>query len=207
MKRDPNNKSAHASLVEAMGGKMPDWYVSSHHELIDFYKEFVQQNPNICRGYMWLMDHLLDACRFEEAKTYLEKFEEIDNTFRTYMYRILIAFYSGKKEDAYHQLAEMEAAFPHDDGALLCAGDLMARCGDYEKAKTYYRRGMEVQEPPRFCDYLESIAQVCELQGDILGALAAFREELDVQREEWNITTGETTDIVRRNIARLEKML
>lgn len=82
LKRNPNNKAAHASLVSGMGGKMPDWYVSSHHQLIDFYKEFVQEHPDISRGYMWLMDHLLDAGRIEEARAYLEKFEKIDNTFR-----------------------------------------------------------------------------------------------------------------------------
>ena len=207
LKRNPNNKAAHASAVSGMGGRMPDWYTSSHHQLIIFYKEFVKEHPDIGRGYMWLMDHLLYAGRIEEAKMYLEKYEKVDDTFRRYMYHILICFYSGQKEEAYLHLTEMETVYPNDAGAMLCAGDLMVRYGDYEKAKAYYRRGMEVQEPPRFCDYLDSIAQVCELQGDIPGDIAAFKEELDVQRDEWHITTGETTDIVRRNITRLEKLL
>lgn len=207
LKRNPNNKAAHASVVSGMGGRMPDWFASSHHELINFYKEFVREHPDVGRGYMWLINHLLDAGRIEEAKRYLEKFEKEDNSFRKYMYRILICFHSGQKEEAYSHLREMEATYPDDAGAMLCAGDLMARYGKYEKAKAYYRRGMDLQQPPRFTDYLESIAQVCELQGDIPGAIAAFHEELDVQREEWHTTTGETTDIVLRNIARLEKML
>lgn len=207
LRRNPENKSAHASLVLGMGGKMPDWYVSGHHQLIAFYEEFVQAHPDVGRAYMWLMDHLLDAGRLEEAKKYLEKYEKVDHTFRKYMYRALICLYSGEKEEAYRNLDEMTAAFPDVDGALLCAGDIMARSGEYEKAKEYYRCAMDVAKPPRFCDYLESIAQICELQGDITGAIAALNEVLDVQCNEWNVTTGETSDAVRRNIARLEEKL
>lgn len=90
---------------------------------------------------------------------------------------------------------------------MLCAGDVMARCGEYEQAKKYYRRAFDVAKPPRFCDYLESISQVCELQGDIPGAIEALNEVLEVQRQEWHVTTGETTDIIHRNINRLEQIL
>lgn len=207
LSRNPENKSAHASLVLGMGGKMPDWYVSGHHQLIDFYKEFVHAHPNVGRAYMWLMDHLLDAGRIDEACEYLQQYEEIDQTFRKYMYRCLISLNSGKKAEAYRILDEMTAAFPDSDGAMLCAGDIMARSGEYEKAKEYYRRAMDVAKPPRFCDYLESIAQVCELQGDIPGAIAALNEVLEVQRKEWNVMTGETSDIIKRKIVRLQEKL
>lgn len=207
LNRSPGNKAAHASLVTAMGGKMPDWYTSGHQQLIAFYEKFVEEHPDIGRAYMWLMDHLLDAGRVEEAKKYLEKYEKVDNTFRRYRYRILICLHDGRKEEAYQHLEAMVAVYPNEEGAMLCAGDTMARTGEYEKAKVYYRRAMDVAKPPRFCDYLESIAQVCELQGDIPGTIAALKEVLDVQREEWHVTTGETADIIHRNIARLEKML
>ena len=61
--------------------------------------------------------------------------------------------------------------------------------------------------PPRYVDGLESIAQICELQGDICGAIAAYEEELEVFRKEWNFTTGETADVVHREIARLKKKM
>ncbi len=32
-------------------------------------------------------------------------------------------------------------------------------------------------------------------------------EELDIINREWHTTTGETVDVIRRNIARLEKKL
>lgn len=207
LKRNPENKAAHASLVTGMNGKMPDWYVSGHHQLIGFYKEFVKDHPTVGSTYMWLMDHLLDAGRVEEAKQYLEKYEKVDDTIRRYMYHILISLYDGHEVDAYRNLDDMLETYPNEEGALLCTGDIMARTGEYENAKIYYRRAMDIAKHPRFCDYLESIAQVCELQGDLTGAIDTLKEVLDVQREEWNVTNGETADIIHRKIQRLEKML
>lgn len=136
LQRNPENKAAHASFVIGMSGRMPDWYVSGHHQLIGFYKQFVTEHPEIGRGYMWLMDHLLDAGRVEEAKRYLEQYENVDNTFRRNMYRILICLYDGRKDDAYHNLNDMIQAYPHDEGALLCAGDIMAEPENMKKQRS-----------------------------------------------------------------------
>lgn len=43
--------------------------------------------------------------------------------------------------------------------------------------------------------------------GDIPAAIAAWREELNLFETEWEFTTGETADVVHRNIARLEAKL
>lgn len=204
LKRNPDNPDAHASLVTSMNGKCGVWFDTSHHLLINFYKEFVEAHPNIWRAYLWLMDHLLDAGRTAEANFYWEKFAKIDKTFRTPLYRGLICWYDGHREEAYRHWEEMQQQFSDDWHVWLEMGDIMVRNGEYEQAKTHYRHALELQEPPRYCDPLESIAQVCELQGDISGAIAALQEELALQEAEWHITAGETADIVRRNIARLK---
>ena len=90
---------------------------------------------------------------------------------------------------------------------FLTIGDIKAREGAYEEAKAYYRKGITLQSSPRFCDSYESIAQICELQGNLQEAIDVLKEELEVQQKEWNTTTGETADFVRRNIARLEAKL
>lgn len=207
LERDPENRSAHAALVEAMGGRMYCWYDSSYHDLIVFYKDFVEKHPNVRSAYMWLMDHLLYADRVEEAAAYCEVFPNVDDTFRVPMYQGLICWYRGDREGAFAHWDRMVEDFPDDWRVYLTMGDQLARCGRYEEAKAYYRRALETQQTPRFCDPFDSIAQVCELQGDIPGAIAAFQEELELQKTEWNVTTGETSDSIRRNIARLEKLV
>ena len=83
--------------------------------------------------------------------------------------------------------------------------DIMARSGEYEQAKRYYRKALSLQNKPKFCDPLDSIAQVCELQGNIQEAIDVLKEELELQKTDWNVTSGESSDYIRRNIARLEQ--
>ncbi len=203
--RDPSNKSAHAALVEAMGGKFNDWYVSNHFNLILFYKDFVEQNPTVGRAYMWLIDHLLDAGRIEEAAEYCKCFENVDHTFRTQLYQGLISWHQGNKPEAYASWERMQQQFPDEWMVHLAMGDLMTRTGEYTKAKAYYRLAIDTQIAPVFTDAYESIAQVCELQGNIEEAVSVLNEELEVIKTQWNVTCGETANIIHRWITRLEQ--
>lgn len=207
LKRNPTNKSAHAALVEAMCGRYSDWYVSNHFDLILFYKDFVEQHPDVGRAYQWLMDHLLDAGRVNEALYYFESFRKVDTTFRTLWYQGLILMHQGKHQEAFACWEKMQSQFPDDWMVYLTMGDIMARYGEYEKAKAFYRQGITCQSAPTFCDSYESLAQVCELQGNIREAIDVLKEELDVQKTEWNVTSGETSDIIHRWIARLDQKL
>ncbi len=53
-------------------------------------------------------------------------------------------------------------------------------------------------------DSLEAIAQVCELRGDLDGAVKALEEEIALLASEWDTAAGETVDQVRREIGRLK---
>lgn len=89
----------------------------------------------------------------------------------------------------------------------LGLGDVMVRTGDWDQAKIYWRKYMQNQKPPRYTDSLTSIAQLCEIQGDYEGAIAAIREEIAVLATEWDTAAGETVDQLCRKIADLEKRL
>ena len=207
LQRNPFNKSAHAALVEAMGGQFSDWYMSNHFDLILFYKDFVAQHPNVGRAYMWLIDHLLDSGRIEEACEYCAHFQKVDHSFRSLWYQGLIFWHQGRHQEAFSCWETMQKEFPNEWMVYFTMGDMMAKCGDYEKAKAYYRQGLDAQNAPTFCDSYESIAQICELQGNISEAIDVLKEELMIQETEWNTTCGETCDVVRRKIARLELLL
>ena len=207
LKRNPYNKSAHASLVEAMGGQFSDWYMNNHFDLILFYKEFVKQHPKAERAYMWLMDHLLDAGRIVEAAEYFEAFQKLDNSFRTPWYQGQILWHQGNHQDALACWDKMLSEFSDDWMSYFAMGDILARRRDYERAKDYYRQAISKQNAPTFTDPYESIAQVCELQGNIQEAIDVLKEELEIQKEQWNVTYGETADTVRRKITRLERLL
>lgn len=207
LRRDPNLREAHASLVQAMNGQCGDWYAANHHKLILYYQNFLTVHPDNWRGYLWLMDQLLDDCRFEEARSCWERFAKIDHTYRTPLYEGKLHWYQGDKAAAMEIWKQMQQDYPQEWCVWLSMGDVMAMSARYDDAKGFYRKALDTMAPPRYVDGLESIAQICELQGDIPGAIAAYEEELALFASEWNFTTGETADVVRREITRLKNLL
>ena len=205
--RDPERKDAHSELMEAVGVRCPDWYVASHHRIIDWYRAFVEENPAVRPGYMWLMDALLEDGRFAEARVYCDKMARIDQSFRTPLYRGLIAWREGDREGAMAVWEQMCREFPGDWLTWASMGDAMARAGRYAEAVDYYEKCKQFQVKPKYVDPQEAIAQLKELMGDIPGAIAALEEELAVLAEDWDTTTGETADAVRRDIERLNRKL
>lgn len=207
LRRDPSLREAHSELAEAMGGICGDWNVDNHHALIRFYKGYIADHPECRNAYLWLMDQLLDAERLEEARHYLDAYARIDRSYRIPMYEGKLLWAAGDREVAMAVWDKMLRDFAEDWGAWMNMGDVMARCARFEEAKAYYREGLKHMQAPRFVDSLECIAQICEIQGDCTGAIAALEEELALFASDWNFTTGETADTVRREIERLKKLL
>lgn len=203
LSREPMCKDAHDTLVSAMGGKLADWCYTNHGALIRWYEAFLGKNPDCRGGYLWLLDQLIDDGRLDEARSWLARMEPVDGTFRTPLYRGLIAQAAGDREGAMEIWAQMCRDWPEDWMVWYTMGDAMVRTGQYGRAKEHYRRAFDLQPPPKFVDSLESIAQVCELDGDIPGAIAALEEEIAVLAEQWGTRTGETVDKVRREITQL----
>lgn len=116
------------------------------------------------------------------------------------------AVVEGDREGAMAVWEQMCRDWPEDWMVWYTMGDAMVRTGRYGKAKKNYRRAFDLQPAPKYVDSLESIAQVCELDGDIPGAVAALEEETAVLAEQWDTRTGETADKVRREIARLKTL-
>lgn len=202
--RDPDRKGAHSELVEAMGGKAADWYVANHRELIDWYKGFLAKNHGHRGGYLWLLDQLIDDDRLEEARDYLAQYEKLDDSFRGPLYRGLILWREGDHDQAMAVWEDMCRRWPEDWLVWFSMGDAMARMGRYDQALAHYRKCLPFQPSPRYVDPWEAMAQVCELREDWAGTIQALEEELEVLAQDWDTTTGETADKVRREIARLQ---
>ena len=196
------DSDAVSELCNAWGSYMPDWNVRNHHALIEWLSEFCQRNPGNRPALMWLLDNLIDDRRLAEAKVWLEKLAAIDNTFRTPMYRYLIALAEGKGE-ADQRLKELEAL--EDDWCLaLTLGDIYTQRQAYDKAVEWYRKGQQMQPAPKFTDAATSIAHICEIRGDKAGAVAAYREVLRILREDWGVVSGEVRDEIERAIRKLQ---
>ena len=206
LRRDPELRQPHSELTIAMNGQHPDWNMCNHYLLIEYYEEFLKVNPDCRRAYMWLIDQLIDDYRLAEAECYCDAFAAIDSSYRIPLYRGMIAWQRGERETAFAIWADMERDFPEEWCVWHNIGDYLARSGRYDEAMDYYRKALDVQKEPPMLDPLQAMAQLCEIRGDIPGALAARREEADRIENQWHIT-GEELDMVLRDIQRLEKKL
>ena len=204
LRRDPDLRTAHSELNAAMGGKCPDWNGCNHYLQIKYYQEFIKKNPDNWRAYMWLMDQLIDDYRLDEAEAYCDQFARIDNTYRVALSHGIIAWQRGQHEEAFRIWEQMEAAFPEEWCVYHNIGDYSVRSGQYDLGMKYYRKALDVQGFKPLVDPLQAIAQLCEIRGDIAGAIAARKEEADIVENQWKIT-GEELDCILRDIERLER--
>ena len=206
LKRDPNLRNAHGELNIAMNGHGHDWNGRNHYLQINYYEELLARNPDCWRAYMWLMDQLIDDYRLEEAEEYCSRFAQIDQSYRVSLYRGMIAWQRGERDNAFSIWNRMKAEYPEEWCVWHHIGDYLARSGQPDEAMVCYRRALDVQKEPPMLDPLQAMAQLCEIRGDIPGAIAARREEADRIENQWHIS-GEELDRVVRDIARLKKGL
>lgn len=207
LRRDSSMRYAHGELISSMKGKIHDWNGSNHHRLIDFYMSYIAEHPDCKNAYLSIMDQLIDDYRIAEARMYCDRYAALDNSYRVPLYRGMIEWQDGNREAAFAIWAQMEKDFPNDWCVYHNIADYLVRSGRANEAYTYYRKALDIQKAPRYVDPIEALAQLYEMQGDYAGSIAAWKEELELFDKEWNFTTGETADVVRRQIARLEKKL
>lgn len=206
LRRDPNLRNPHSALCTSMNGHIPDWNAVNHYLLIEYYQDFIQKNPDNRSAYMWLMDQLIDDYRLDEAEAYCDRFAEIDCSYRVQLYRGMIAWQKGERDSAFIIWEQMESEYPAEWCVWHHKGDYLVRSGKYDEALLYYRKAMDVQKTPPLLDPLQAIAQLCEIRGDLTGAIAAKREEAERIEKDWKIS-GEELDSIIRDIQRLEKKL
>ncbi|MBO4885390.1 MAG: helix-turn-helix transcriptional regulator [Clostridia bacterium] len=204
VEKTDGDRDAVSELANAWGSYIPDWNIRNHHALIEWFSDFCRRNPSNRSAIMWLLDNLIDDRRLAEAGVWLEKLALIDSTFRVPMYRYMIARAEGNQEEAEARLRDLEAMAGQEWCCAATLGDIYTQRQEYDLAIAWYRKGQEMQPSPKFTDSAMSVAHICEIRGDRAGAIAAYQEQLRLQREEWGIVSGEEHDAVVRAIQRLK---
>lgn len=208
MERDNGIAMGCYYLGKAMGGVHVDPRHNSHNALIAHYKNVLEKHPDNRMAYGHMISQLIDDHRLTEAKVYCDRMEQVfpDDHFMT-VHKIKLAIARGALEEAKDLWDELDRKYPDDWSIQHWIGDLMTLAGEYKSAKEHYRRAIDLLATPWYIDPIASLAQVCEMDGDIAGAIEARKLELDVSDKDWNASTGESIDSVRRELARLERML
>lgn len=192
-------------LCNAWGSYIPDWDFRNHHALIEWLVDWCRKHSDNRAAHMWLLDNLIADRRLKEAKEWLKKLAALDNTFRVPMYRYLIAEAAGETEEVEAQIKVLETMAETEEWCCATTlGDIYTQRQDYDKAIEWYKKGQAMQPSPKFTDSARSIAHIYEILGDRENAIAAYREQLRLMKEEWGIISGETVDDVKRAIQKLQ---
>ena len=198
------DRDAVSELANAWGSYMPDWCVRNHHALISWYSDYCSRHPDNRSALMWLLYNLIDDRRLTEAGEWLEKLARMDNTFRVPMYHYLFALAAGKTDEAEQLLRQLENLENQEWCWAITLGDIYTQRQEYDKAIEWYRRGQEMQPAPKYTDSAMSIAHICEIRGDKVGAIAAYREQLRLMREDWGIISGAECEEIEQAIRKLQ---
>ena len=198
------DREAVSELANAWGSYIPDWNARNHHELIEWFGDYCRRNPTNRAALMWLLDNLIDDRRLDEARAWLDKLAAVDGTFRTPMYRYLIAVAACDKDESERLLRELESTDDREWCLALTLGDIYTQRQEYDKAVAWYRKGQEAQPSPKYIDSAVSIAHICEIRGNKAGAVGAYREALRLMKEEWGIVSGEEREAIERAISKLQ---
>ena len=206
---DINPVSAHAftALAHAMGGKHVDPRNNAHNALISHYKLHLKEHPEAFHCYAWLIAQLIDDKRLEEAKYYCNMMARHNSGYYITVHQIKIALAENNIEFAKSLWEQMGKDYPKNWSVWHWIGEFQAQVGDYAAAKESYRISFDLMEAPHYTDPIDSLAKVCEMSGDIEGAIAARRYELEIGEKEWGDTVGESIDVIHREISRLKKSL
>ena len=205
--RSPDSARAHTALAHAMGGRHVDPRNNLHNELIAHYKACIASHPEATNAYAWLIAQLIDDGRLDEARRYCSQLAVYDHSYYVTVHRIKLALAEHDIDTAKSLWASMAQAHPDNWSVHHWIGDFQAQTGDYAAAKESYRHAISLMTAPRYADPIDSLAKVCEMDGDIPGAIAARQLELDIAEQEWGDVSGESVDSIRREIQRLEKLL
>ena len=207
IRRSPDSARGHTALAHAMGGRHVDPRNNLHNQLIAHYKACVDQHPEALNAYAWLIAQLIDNGRLAEARHYCDRMAEYDHSYYTTVHRIKIALAAHDLAAARNLWDGMAQAYPDNWSVHHWIGDFQMQTGDYAAARESYHRAIALLPTPRYADPIDSLSKVCEMDGDILGAIDARKLEMEIAEKDWGDMAGESVDAIRREIQRLENML
>jgi transcriptional regulator with XRE-family HTH domain len=200
---EPENKINHNALRDAENGIIFDWNFSNHHKLIEYYKNFVQNNPNYWEAYKWLMNYLLADGRCTEAKEVLESLNKIHPGYLYYLYGGLINKEEGDLSKALVLWEQMTELYPDEWRTWSFRGDCMAKLCRYSEAIQYYLKSYELQPSPKYTDSLIAVSHIYEIQGNYDKAIEKLKDIIMLLESDWKITEGKTVDFYKKEIEKL----
>ena len=191
IRQKPGEKDCQWILIKTKGHVSWDWNMHNHNKAVEFYRELVEEHPDLRSPYLYLIDNLLADHRADEAEMYLEKAAKLEGArpvlVEAYRAHIALARFDEKTADGI--MEKLVAEHPDDSVCLFEAAQYYAGKCDYEKALELYERSFEAEtRRPRFTDELMGIRDIYEIMGDYKKAADTQGRIIDLLRSEWGMS-------------------
>lgn len=198
----PTEKAGHSLLSFAANGACFDWCSRNHRELIDYYYNFIEKNPDYRAGYMWLLDNLIADLRLEEALRIAQTIDKIKHDFYSVLMEGYVRFLLGEKETSEELFVKIMEAEPQNSDAWSLLGDIRVKQCRYEEAVVCYERSAALDANPEFTDNYLSVAYIREMQGKWNAAADAYEKALTIYRANKKLEDGFGVEIFQQAILR-----
>ncbi len=196
LKIKPDNKFDLNTLNNASNGMINDWNVNNHSKLVNILKTLMNEQQNQ-RTALFLIDNLIADGRLNEAKKLLE---EGRGSYLSSYYEILIQ----EKKSGFNNTKKLYMNLMEDnknDWRILMeiANRFASNC-QYEVAIEIYELCHDIAPKPRYTDMLDAIVKLYEILGENEKVIQTYQRELNLLKEEWNITKGKQVKEIQDRI-------
>ena len=206
IQRAPGEKVCQWMLQQAERHAAWDWNIANHSKAVDFYRQLVEEHPDIRLPYAYLLDNLLADHRAEEAERYLEQYAALPdvNPILVGIYQAHVALARFNEPEADRIITELGVKYPDDSVYLFEAAQYYAEKCDYDKAVALYERSFELESRrPRFQDELMAIADIYEIRRDYRKAAETWSRIISLLENEWGMTEETELQEAKKKQARL----
>lgn len=203
----PENKIGWVAYLEANGGVCGDEWLTNHFAVIEYFKAFLEKNPNNFRGLYAVIENLLDDDRYEEAVPYINQLKKVRDNHQFYTYMGDVAYGNGDLEKAKRLWDKAVEEYPNIWQAYCCRADRYKKIGMIQEALANYEKCFVMQEAPRITDGLHSLAQLHERMSEYNLAIQDRERIIQVLKDEYQVTSGEGVDGQKREIERLKGLM
>ena len=201
----PTEKPGWVAYLEAAGGVYGDEWYDNHFAVIEYFKQFVEKNPDNFLGYYALIENLLADGRYDEAEPYIRAMQAIKDDHQAIVYLGDVALGRGDRAEALRLWDAAVEKSPDAWQAYCSRADRVKKLGMWDKAEADYEKCFAMQAPPRLTDGLYSLAQLHEQKKDYAAAIRDYERILETDRQDYGDYPAEA-DLVRDEIARLRRL-
>ncbi|MEG2789679.1 MAG: hypothetical protein RR942_17870 [Romboutsia sp.] len=209
LKENCNDTFLHGNYTIASNGAWRDFIKINHNFLIEFYKEFIKNHPEVFIARVILIENLIDNYRFDEAHEEIDKACKLsdERVHLLEIYKGEILYKKGKHDEAIELWNQTCKNNPEKYKCYMSVGNQFASFARYEEAIEYYKKSFLIQVAPRKLDALLAIVSVYEILKNYEEALRFTNLIIKAYETDYNVLDGEELRPYLANKERFEKII